>query len=76
MLEAAAAQGDGVGTEVGTLVLALCDGLGNRLMLEDPRIDLATAQSTIWRAIAPALGIAPVFPEVAPGSAPGVAPAL
>ncbi|MFE4636321.1 TetR/AcrR family transcriptional regulator [Streptomyces sp. NPDC056773] len=53
--------------EVGRLVLALCDGLGNRLMLEDPRLDLATAQSTIWRAIAPALGIAPGFPEVAPG---------
>ncbi|MFJ6758629.1 MULTISPECIES: TetR/AcrR family transcriptional regulator [unclassified Streptomyces] len=49
---------------LGTLVLALCDGLGIRLMLDDPRVDLATAQSTIWRAIAPALGIAPVFPEV------------
>lgn len=55
--------------DVGRLVLALCDGLGNRLMLEDPRLDLATAQSTIWRAIAPALGIAPEFPEVAPGVA-------
>lgn len=51
-------------------MLALCDGLGNRLMLEDPRVDIATAQSTIWRAIAPALGIAPVFPEVAPGVSP------
>ncbi|MEV8531538.1 TetR/AcrR family transcriptional regulator [Streptomyces sp. NPDC051211] len=49
---------------VSTLVLALCDGLGIRLMLEDPRVDLPTAQSTIWRAIAPALGIDPVFPEV------------
>ncbi|MEU9162848.1 TetR/AcrR family transcriptional regulator [Streptomyces sp. NPDC048424] len=49
---------------IGTLVLALCDGLGIRLMLDDPRVDLATAQSTVWRAIAPALGIAPVFPEV------------
>ncbi|MCM1966474.1 TetR/AcrR family transcriptional regulator [Streptomyces sp. G1] len=58
--------------EVGTLVLALCDGLGNRLMLEDPRIDQAAAQSTIWRAIAPALGIAPVFPEVAPEVSPAV----
>ncbi|MFE9634064.1 TetR/AcrR family transcriptional regulator [Streptomyces sp. NPDC006463] len=46
------------------LVLALCDGLGIRLMLEDPRVDLATAQSTVWRAIAPALGIAPEFPTV------------
>ncbi|WP_229907454.1 TetR family transcriptional regulator C-terminal domain-containing protein [Streptomyces vinaceus] len=45
-----------------TLVLALCDGLGIRLMLDDPRVDLATARSTIWGAIAPALGIAPVFP--------------
>ncbi|WP_234323589.1 TetR family transcriptional regulator C-terminal domain-containing protein [Streptomyces sp. NRRL F-2580] len=49
---------------IGTLVLALCDGLGIRLMLDDPRVDLATAQSTVWRAIAPALGITPVFPEV------------
>ncbi|WP_369776781.1 TetR/AcrR family transcriptional regulator [Streptomyces sp. R33] len=49
---------------VSTLVLALCDGLGIRLMLDDPRVDLATARSTIWQAIAPALGIAPVFPEV------------
>lgn len=47
-----------------TLVLALCDGLGIRLMLDDPRVDLATARSTIWGAIAPALGISPVFPEV------------
>ncbi|MFE2550127.1 TetR/AcrR family transcriptional regulator [Streptomyces sp. NPDC059355] len=49
---------------VSTLVLALCDGLGIRLMLDDPRVDLATARSTIWRTVAPALGIAPVFPEV------------
>ncbi|MER6201290.1 TetR/AcrR family transcriptional regulator [Streptomyces sp. NPDC001586] len=49
---------------LGALVLALCDGLGIRLMLDDPRVDLATAQSTVWRAIAPALGIAPEFPEV------------
>ncbi|WP_405705235.1 TetR/AcrR family transcriptional regulator [Streptomyces sp. NBC_00069] len=49
---------------VSTLVLALCDGLGIRLMLDDPRVDLATARSTIWRAIAPVLGIDPVFPEV------------
>ncbi|MEU9179890.1 TetR/AcrR family transcriptional regulator [Streptomyces sp. NPDC048550] len=49
---------------VSTLVLALCDCLGIRLMLDDPRVDLATARSTIWRAIAPVLGIDPVFPEV------------
>lgn len=51
-------------TAVSRLVLALCDGLGIRLMLEDPGVDLATARSTIWRAIAPALGIAPAFPEI------------
>ncbi|MFD6969415.1 TetR/AcrR family transcriptional regulator [Streptomyces sp. NPDC059949] len=49
---------------LGTLVLALCDGLGIRLMLGDPRVDLATARSTVWRAIAPSLGISPEFPEV------------
>lgn len=58
--------------EEGTLMLALCDGLGNRLMLEYPQIDLPTAQSTIWRAITPALGIAPVFPEVEPEVSPAV----
>ncbi|MFI8520791.1 TetR/AcrR family transcriptional regulator [Streptomyces sp. NPDC085481] len=47
-----------------TLVLALSDGLGIRVMLDDPRVDLATARSTIWAAIAPALGIGPEFPEV------------
>ncbi|MFB7657212.1 MULTISPECIES: TetR/AcrR family transcriptional regulator [unclassified Streptomyces] len=47
-----------------TLVLALSDGLGIRLMLDDPRVGLDTAQATIWRAIAPALGIAPEFPRV------------
>ncbi|MEU6868640.1 TetR/AcrR family transcriptional regulator [Streptomyces sp. NPDC046876] len=46
-----------------TLVLALCDGLGIRLMLDDPRVDLATARETIWRAIAPALGVREPFPE-------------
>ncbi|MET9621882.1 TetR/AcrR family transcriptional regulator [Streptomyces sp. NPDC006464] len=51
-------------TALSTLVLALCDGLGIRVMLEDPRVDLATARSTIWGTIAPALGIAPEFPEV------------
>ncbi|MER7950470.1 TetR/AcrR family transcriptional regulator [Streptomyces sp. NPDC096079] len=49
---------------VSTLVLALCDGLGIRLMLADPRVGLPAAQSTIWSAIAPSLGIAPVFPDV------------
>ncbi|MFD9030952.1 TetR/AcrR family transcriptional regulator [Streptomyces sp. NPDC056527] len=49
---------------VSTLTLALCDGLGIRVMLDDPRVDLATARSTIWRTIAPTLGIAPDFPEI------------
>ncbi|MEV7616626.1 TetR/AcrR family transcriptional regulator [Streptomyces sp. NPDC089799] len=51
-------------TALGTLVLALCDGLGIRVMLDDPRVDLATARSVIWGTIAPALGIPPEFPEV------------
>ncbi|MFG2331082.1 TetR/AcrR family transcriptional regulator [Streptomyces sp. NPDC048604] len=49
---------------ISTLILALCDGLGIRVMLTDPHVDLPTAQSTIWSAIAPSLGISPVFPEV------------
>ncbi|MFI8103195.1 TetR/AcrR family transcriptional regulator [Streptomyces sp. NPDC086023] len=49
---------------LGTLVLALCDGLGIRVMLDDPRVDLATARSTIWATIAPFLGVAPEFPEL------------
>lgn len=36
-----------------TLLLALCDGLGIRLMLGDPRVDLAAARETVWRAIPP-----------------------
>lgn len=50
-------------TTLSTLTLALCDGLGIRLMLDDPRVDLATARSTIWGTIAPTLGIDPEFPE-------------
>ncbi|MGW8357609.1 TetR/AcrR family transcriptional regulator [Streptomyces wedmorensis] len=48
---------------ISTLILALCDGLGIRVMLADPHVDLPTAQSTIWSAIAPSLGIPPTFPE-------------
>lgn len=33
-------------------------------MLDDPRVDLAAARSTIWRTIAPTLGIAPEFPDI------------
>ncbi|MFD0357859.1 TetR/AcrR family transcriptional regulator [Streptomyces sp. NPDC127110] len=47
-----------------TLVPALCDGLGIRLMLDDPRVDLATARAVIWRTIAPALGVPEAFPEI------------
>ncbi|MFC9583526.1 TetR/AcrR family transcriptional regulator [Streptomyces yangpuensis] len=49
---------------VSTLVLALCDGLGIRLMLDDPRVDLATARATVWRTIAPVLAVDPAFPDV------------
>ncbi|MFE1794110.1 hypothetical protein ACFW7J_37855 [Streptomyces sp. NPDC059525] len=37
----------------GTLVPALCDGLGVRLVRGGPRVDLATARATIWRTTAP-----------------------
>ncbi|WP_328535190.1 TetR/AcrR family transcriptional regulator [Streptomyces sp. NBC_00344] len=47
-----------------TLLLALCDGFGIRLMLGDPRIDLAAAQSAVWGAAARELDIAPEFPEL------------
>ncbi|MCB5164146.1 TetR family transcriptional regulator [Streptomyces bambusae] len=49
---------------LGTLVLALCDGLGIRVMLADPRVDLAGARSAIWATIAPVLGIPPGFPAL------------
>ncbi|WP_455356912.1 TetR/AcrR family transcriptional regulator [Streptomyces sp. SYSU K217416] len=47
-----------------TLLLALCDGFGIRLMLDDPRVDLERAQAAIWQAVAPALDIAPEFPDI------------
>ncbi|MFC9293766.1 TetR/AcrR family transcriptional regulator [Streptomyces sp. NPDC057011] len=47
-----------------TLVLALCDGFGIRLMLDDPRVDLPAARSAIWRTLAPTLGIDETFPEL------------
>ncbi|MGH3326130.1 MAG: TetR/AcrR family transcriptional regulator [Streptomyces sp.] len=47
-----------------TLILALCDGFGIRLMLDDPRVGLETAQAAIWQAVAPTLGIAPAFPDI------------
>ncbi|MFE0187360.1 TetR/AcrR family transcriptional regulator [Streptomyces sp. NPDC058989] len=50
--------------EVSTLLLALSDGFGIRLMLDDPRIDLAAAQAAVWRAVAGALGVPDTFPEI------------
>ncbi|MFE7773781.1 TetR/AcrR family transcriptional regulator [Streptomyces sp. NPDC057445] len=47
-----------------TQLLVMCDGFGIRLMLGDPKVDLATAQSAIWGAVAPALGVPAVFPEI------------
>ncbi|MGW7102750.1 TetR family transcriptional regulator C-terminal domain-containing protein [Streptomyces sp. NPDC054838] len=51
-------------TALSTLVPALCDGPGIRPMPDDPRVDLATARSTIWRTIAPTPGIAPTPQEI------------
>ncbi|MFF8833429.1 TetR/AcrR family transcriptional regulator [Streptomyces sp. NPDC015131] len=48
---------------VATLILALSDGLGIRVMLDDPKVGLAAARSTLWRTVAPHLGIPPAFPE-------------
>ncbi|WP_406730040.1 TetR/AcrR family transcriptional regulator [Streptomyces sp. NBC_01794] len=47
-----------------TLTLALCDGFGIRLMLNDPRVTLDTAQATIWQTIAPVLGTPSGFPAL------------
>lgn len=47
-----------------TLLLALSDGFGIRLMLGDPKIDLAAAQAAIWRAVAGTLGVPDHFPEI------------
>ncbi|MFI9259505.1 TetR/AcrR family transcriptional regulator [Streptomyces sioyaensis] len=47
-----------------SLLLALSDGFGIRLMLGDPRIDLAAAQAAIWRAVAGTLGVPDAFPEI------------
>ncbi len=50
--------------EVCTLLLSLSDGFGIRLMLDDPKIDLAAAQAAIWRAVAGTLGVPDTFPEI------------
>ncbi|MEU6706035.1 TetR/AcrR family transcriptional regulator [Streptomyces wuyuanensis] len=47
-----------------TLLLALCDGFGIRLMLSDPKVDLDAAQAAIWGTVARTLGVAPGFPAV------------
>ncbi|MFF3687189.1 TetR/AcrR family transcriptional regulator [Streptomyces sp. NPDC002187] len=40
-----------------TVLLALCDGFGIRLMLADPRVDLRSAQAAIWGAVSGTLGV-------------------
>ncbi|MER0484823.1 TetR family transcriptional regulator C-terminal domain-containing protein [Streptomyces sp. Edi2] len=47
-----------------TLLVALSDGFGIRLMLGDPRTDLARAQAAIWRAVAGTLGVPDAFPDI------------
>ncbi|MEV6399095.1 TetR family transcriptional regulator C-terminal domain-containing protein [Streptomyces sp. NPDC051907] len=47
-----------------TMMLALCDGFGIRLMLGDPTVDVDGAQNAVWGAIAPTLGVPPEFPAV------------
>ncbi|WP_030199825.1 TetR/AcrR family transcriptional regulator [Streptomyces sp. NRRL S-87] len=49
---------------VSTLVLALCDGFGIRLMLADPRLTVAAAEAAIWGTVAPALGTPAAFPAL------------
>ncbi|MFF0200612.1 hypothetical protein [Streptomyces sp. NPDC005017] len=60
---AGAAQGARPDVATREQIVALRDGLGVRVMLADPHVDLPTVQSTIWSAIAPSLGISPAFPE-------------
>ncbi|MEU6083195.1 TetR family transcriptional regulator C-terminal domain-containing protein [Streptomyces sp. NPDC047108] len=50
--------------ETSTLILALCDGFGIRLMLGDPRISLDAAKAAIWGAVAGSLGVPPEFPAI------------
>ncbi|WP_405845545.1 hypothetical protein OG528_36520 [Streptomyces platensis] len=50
--------------ETSTLLLALSDGFGIRLMLGDPKIGLPAAQAAIWRAVAGTLGVPDSFPEI------------
>ncbi|MFG3117709.1 TetR/AcrR family transcriptional regulator [Streptomyces sp. NPDC048197] len=48
--------------ELSTLVLALSDGYGIRLMMADPTVSLNAALTAIWRQVAAALGLPPEFP--------------
>ncbi|MET7798888.1 TetR/AcrR family transcriptional regulator [Streptomyces decoyicus] len=48
----------------GTLLVALSDGFGIRLMLGDPKVDLPRAQAAIWRAVSGTLGVPEAFPEI------------
>ncbi|MEV6316273.1 TetR family transcriptional regulator C-terminal domain-containing protein [Streptomyces sp. NPDC051776] len=50
--------------ETSTLILALCDGFGIRLMLGDPRISLGAAKAAIWGAVSGSLGVPPEFPAI------------
>ncbi|MFE9388856.1 TetR/AcrR family transcriptional regulator [Streptomyces sp. NPDC006784] len=47
-----------------TTLLALCDGFGIRLMLGDPRVTVASAQTAMWATAARELKIAPQFPQL------------
>ncbi|HET6353929.1 TetR/AcrR family transcriptional regulator [Streptomyces sp.] len=47
-----------------TLLLALCDGFGIRLMLADSRVSVRTAQNAIWGTVAGTLGVPAEFPAL------------
>ncbi|MGW2403266.1 TetR family transcriptional regulator C-terminal domain-containing protein [Streptomyces sp. NPDC001739] len=48
--------------ELSTLVLALSDGYGIRLMMADPTVSLNAALTALWRQVAAALGLPPELP--------------
>lgn len=45
-----------------TLVLALSDGYGVRLMMDDPTVSLDTVVRSIWRLVSAALGLPSAVP--------------
>ncbi|MFD5427531.1 TetR/AcrR family transcriptional regulator [Streptomyces sp. NPDC127084] len=47
-----------------TLLLAMCDGFGIRLMIGDPRVTPDSALAAMWGAVAPALGVSGAFPKI------------